>query len=433
MFHKKFLLPTVAVMATMLVVAGCKKDDDTITPTPAGSAQIKAVHASPNAPAVDILVDGNVVRSGLSFPANTGYAQVTSGTRNIKVRVSGTSTIAIDANVPFSENSFTTIFAVDSVSKISTVVLNDNLASPAAGKAHVRFVHLSPNAPAVDIALQGGAVVFANTSFKGFKDFTPLDAGTYDLEVRVAGTQTVVLPLNGIVLKAGEIYTVFARGFVGGTGAQALGAEIIVNKAVPGAPTVGNGRVLVTHASPDAPGVDLLVANSIAGSNLTFPNSTGYLNVGGGARGVKVNVTGTSTTVINANLPIAANANYSVFAVDSVAKLSTLVLTDDLTAPAAGKAHVRFVHLSPNAPAVDVAVTGGAVVFGNRAFKQFTNFTPLDAGTYNLEVRVAGTATVVLPLPGIALQAGKIYTVFARGFVGGTGAQALGAQIIVNN
>jgi len=93
---------------------------------------------------------------------------------------------------------------------------------------------------------------------------------------------------------------------------------------------------------------------------------------------------------------------------------------------------VRFVHLSPDAPAVDIAVTGGGVVFGDVAFREFLGFTPLDAGTYNLEVRLAGTPTVVLPLPGITLEAGKIYTVFARGFVGGSGAQALGAEIIVN-
>ena len=32
-----------------------------------------------------------------------------------------------------------------------------------------------------------------------------------------------------------------------------------------------------------------------------------------------------------------------------------------------------------------------------------------------------------------ALQAGKIYTVFAKGLVAGTGAQALGAQIVTHN
>jgi hypothetical protein len=192
-------------------------------------------------------------------------------------------------------------------------------------------------------------------------------------------------------------------------------------------------QVMAIHASPNAPGVDLLVDNATAGTNLTFPNNTAYLPVDGGTRNVKINVTGTMTSVINANLPVTGGVNYSVFAVDSVAKLSTLVVVDDLTTPASGKAHLRFLHLSPNAPAVDIALTGGGVLIGNKSFKEYTAFTPLDAGTYNLEVRVAGTSTVVLPLPGIALTAGKIYTVFAKGFVGGTGAQALGAAIIVNN
>lgn len=198
--------------------------------------------------------------------------------------------------------------------------------------------------------------------------------------------------------------------------------------------TKSYAKVLVTHASPNAPGVDLLVDNSKQNTAaLSFPSNTGYLQVEAGTRNIKVNVSGTSTTVINADLPLSKDQNYSVFAIDSVSKISALVLTDDLTAPASGKAHVRFVHLSPNAPAVDVAVTGGAVVFGNKAFKDYTAFTPLDAGTYNLEVRVAGTSTVALPLPGITLQAGKIYTVFAKGFLGGTGSAALGAEIIANN
>ena len=198
--------------------------------------------------------------------------------------------------------------------------------------------------------------------------------------------------------------------------------------------TKSYAKVLVTHASPNAPGVDLLVDNSKQNTAaLNFPSNTGYLQVEAGTRNIKVNVSGTSTTVINADLALSKDQNYSVFAIDSVSKISALVLTDDLTAPASGKAHVRFVHLSPNAPAVDVAVTGGAVVFGNKAFKDYTAFTPLDVGTYNLEVRVAGTSTVALPLPGITLQAGKIYTVFAKGFLGGTGSEALGAEIIANN
>lgn len=200
------------------------------------------------------------------------------------------------------------------------------------------------------------------------------------------------------------------------------------------APQISNAEVLVIHASPDAPGVDLLVDNVKVNSQaLTFPNNTGYLNVPAGNRNIKVNASGTSTSVIDANLDLSADISYSIFAIDSLASIAPLVIEDNLGTPASGKSHVRFIHLSPNAPAVDITLTDGTVVFGNKAFGQYTPFTPLDAGTYNLQVRLAGTSTVVLNLPNIVLENGKIYTVFAKGFVGGNGDQALGAQIIVNN
>jgi hypothetical protein len=198
-------------------------------------------------------------------------------------------------------------------------------------------------------------------------------------------------------------------------------------------------RVMVVHASPNAPAVDLRVNNAVALSNVAYPANSNYSSIGAGSTNIKVSPTGTTNYVIDATVDLKSNMNYSVFAIDSVAKIKAAVVTDDLTAPAAGKAHVRFFHFSPNAPAVDIAVTGGPVVFSNRMFNDqatnnaLQNFTPLDAGTYNLEVRLAGTNTVVLSLPNVMLTAGKIYTVFAKGFVGGTGMQALGAQVITNN
>ncbi len=191
--------------------------------------------------------------------------------------------------------------------------------------------------------------------------------------------------------------------------------------------------VKVVHASPDAPGVDLLVDDKVAGTNLTYPNNTGYLQVNSGTRNIKVNVTGSSTTVIEANLSLMTNKNYSIFAVNSVSNIEAIVFDDDLRAPASGKAHVRFIHLSPDAPAVDITLSDGTIVFGNYVFKQGSAFTPLDAGTYDLQARVSGTSTVALDLPGIQLEAGQIYTVFARGFLSGSGNQALSAEIIVNN
>lgn len=198
--------------------------------------------------------------------------------------------------------------------------------------------------------------------------------------------------------------------------------------------SIGVSRILFVHASPDAPAVDINLGIQPVARDLVFGNNTPYRYTWSGPRKVLVNVANTSTNVINATATLSPRTFYSVFATGTVADLKPLVLVDDLRAPAMGKAHVRFVHLSPNAPAVDVAVAGGGpVVFGNKAFRQYTEFTPLPAGTYDLEVRVAGTNTVALPLPGVTLQAGKIYTVYAKGLLGGTGSQALGAGVIVNS
>lgn len=198
-------------------------------------------------------------------------------------------------------------------------------------------------------------------------------------------------------------------------------------------------KVMVIHASPNAPAVDVRINGTVALTNVPFLTNSAYTTLNSGSTNIKVSPTGTTTNVIDATVTLLADKSYSVFAIDSVSKIKAAVTVDDLTTPAAGKAHVRFLHLCTNAPAVDIAVTGGAVLFSNRTFNDQTanaalaNFTPLNAGTYNLEVRLAGTNTVALPLPNITLVAGKIYTVYAKGFLGGTGAQALGAQIIANN
>lgn len=198
-------------------------------------------------------------------------------------------------------------------------------------------------------------------------------------------------------------------------------------------------RVMVVHASPDAPAVDIRVNNQVAVSGLAFLTNTPYVPVAVGNNNIRVSPAGASVDVINANVPFMAGRNYTVFAVDSVSKIKAALVEDNLTAPAAGKSHIRFFHFSPNAPAVDIAITGGPVVFANRTFNDqaanpnLASFTPVDAGTYNLEVRLAGTNTVVLAIPGVPVAAGKIYTVYAKGTVGGTGAQALGAQLIANN
>lgn len=212
--------------------------------------------------------------------------------------------------------------------------------------------------------------------------------------------------------------------------------SIVSCKKDEGTPAPTTSKVLVVHASPNAPAVDILVDNQEVDSSLAYLENTGYLTVNGGTRNVKVNVANTATTVINANVTFDAGKSYSVFAVDSVSKISAVVLLDSFATPTSTQSIVRFVHLSPNAPAVNVTVAGTTTsLFTGVAFKnaQITTITtPSTAIILNVSLTSDPTNTV-LSVPNVTLVGGKIYTIYARGFAGATGATALGASIIANN
>jgi hypothetical protein len=182
----------------------------------------------------------------------------------------------------------------------------------------------------------------------------------------------------------------------------------------------GEPRVRVVHASPDAPAVDVWVEGSVAFSNAPFTGITDYASLSPGTFNVQVVPAGaTEPVVIDADLTLEADTDYTVVAVGQLADIEPLVLIDDNSAPAADKAHVRFVHASPDAPAVDIAVTGGPLLFADVPFKGVGAYLPVDAGTYDLEARLAGTDTVALSVPGVTLAEGTVYTVFAMGLAGG--------------
>ncbi len=179
-------------------------------------------------------------------------------------------------------------------------------------------------------------------------------------------------------------------------------------------------NVRVIHASPDAPNVDVFANGGLAFSNLAFGQATDYAALPGGDYNFQVTPFGQmNPVVIDADASLMGGTDYSIVAVDTLANIAPLVLVDDNTLDP-DQARVRFVHASPDAPAVDIAVAGGGpVLFSDISFTNVGDYLSLDAGTYDLEVRVAGTDNVVLDLAGITLDAGTVYSVFAMGFAGG--------------
>lgn len=221
------------------------------------------------------------------------------------------------------------------------------------------------------------------------------------------------------------MFRVLPRSWAWSMGAAALVALGALTMFAPrSASAADTGRVRVMHASPDAPAVDIFVDGAKAVTALAFPANTPYVSLPAGGHNVKVFVSpsnGSGAPALEANIEVAAGKDYTILAVGQLSKgtLGLFPIEDDNSTPAAGKAHVRLIHASPDAPPVNVAVSGTDTnVFTGVAYRSFSPYVPVPAGTYNLDVKVNSSGATVLSIPGLKLDSQTVYTAVAVGLAG---------------
>nr|WP_155890947.1 DUF4397 domain-containing protein [Ectobacillus panaciterrae] len=175
-------------------------------------------------------------------------------------------------------------------------------------------------------------------------------------------------------------------------------------------------KVRVLHASPNAPAFDMYVNGQRVLQNLTYKQSSNYLSLPQGQYRIDIYTAGTQASpILSAIVPVMNNTAYMVAATGDASKLQLLSFVDSTYLPY-GEAKIRFAHLSPDAPAVDVTMKDGEVLFPNVSFKQITEYLQVSPGTADLEVRTAGTKNAVLSLPNTKIQPNKVYTIYAVGY-----------------
>jgi hypothetical protein len=159
-----------------------------------------------------------------------------------------------------------------------------------------------------------------------------------------------------------------------------------------------------------------------------------------GTYDASVALAGSLTGVLNLNgATLGASTSTSVFAIgllngsgDQALRLAAYA--DDRT-PVADKAKVRVLHLSPDAPAVDVVVlSGGAIAARPVTNLAFPNATAqaleLAPGSYTLAVVPTGASSPILPSAAgvnVQLAPGDVASIAAVGCLSTTGACAGGA------
>ena len=290
-FSRNFFI----LLIVMTVSIGCS-DDDNNAVIPLDSASIRVLHASPDAPNVDVLVDNQVVLSDVSYKQASDFLSVLVGTRNVKVNATGTSTTVIDADLTLAFDSFTTIIATNFLAQIEPLVLPDENTPPSGNFLNIRVVHSAPSAPPVDVYvtapgadINSATPTLSNVAFTEFSDFLEIPEGDYQIRVTTVGSKDPVFDSGTVTLDAGSIFSAVAVDATGG--ASPISLVVLTND--PTTPFIeiddNRARLRAVHASPNAPNVDILVDNALVASDVAFKGVLDYTDVPAGDRNIKVN------------------------------------------------------------------------------------------------------------------------------------------------
>ncbi|CEJ73234.1 Uncharacterised protein [[Clostridium] sordellii] len=177
-----------------------------------GNSIVRVFHASPNAPGVDVYIDNVLTLSDLKFTNLSDYTYLEEGLHKIDIHPAGdANTIVLSKMVDVPDDRIFTIAAVGNLNDLELMLIEDDIDEiPSTKEATFRVVHLSPNAPKVDVLANGNSI-FENLGFKGNTDYIKVPSNSYDIDVVSSDSKDKVLS-NKINLKANRIYTIYVVG-----------------------------------------------------------------------------------------------------------------------------------------------------------------------------------------------------------------------------
>ena len=455
-FSKKFLAG--GMLAATLALAGCGSDSD-------GEALLRVVHASKDAPPVNIRVDRDTVVRALDYAHSSGFVDADSGIVDIVVEAiipGGNADVITVSGITLENNERYSVMAVGDTAAIEALLVAETAASPAAGEVALAVVHASTMAPAVDVyitapgAMLNGTAPSFTVDFKDQIDVGAVPAGTYQIRIALAGEAdpdaNAVYDSGAVDLSpfSGERLLVAAISSVTDTESSASPVKLLVatdSAQVELLDTETHFGARVVHLSPNATAAAAGAVEVFATSDVlpgtvelipTFnyedivPAADSYVELEPGSYVFDVNPDNDSnadTLYTSPSLPLMMGHEYTVIAAGLVggAPAFDLLSTVDENRPVVTQASVKIVHGSPAAGLVDVYVTpegtvstadilagnGGTPLLDDFAFGDITPYVALAPGKYDIRVIAAGPVAAI-DIAGFEVTAGLVATVIAK-------------------
>lgn len=410
-----------AVCAAALALAGCGGGGDLDN-----ELALRVIHASPDAPAVNLLIDAAVVRAAVDYKSGTGYIYLTPRTYQLGIEAllpQGNLTVLDEARALAAGTQFTALVVGKAGDDTLDWLRIDRPFEPIpSGRLRVEIVHAAPDAPLVNVTLvsaTAGAVPALQTalSYKGTSGRQLIDpAGDYIVEISLAADPDAVLfRASSLSLNAGRdlLFVVVANTATGPSPVSLVLNDGFVNGEILDAGTTSDLRVI--HAAPDAPALDVIADPAVeADPEITLADAVGYLDVTAyqslppanyTIRGVLDSDPSPQTPPFTTTRSLLRGQRGTLLATglrgSTPPSFDDLVLVD-LIRPVALYGKVRVIDAAPAGAVVDVYVktTGTDIAtvdatLRNLGLRGSTAHLAFSPGNYTLTVTTAGTKTVL--------------------------------------
>ena len=427
---------------------------------------VRALHASPDAPAVNIIVNGATALTGVDYSQGSGFVPVVEQ-NNIQVEAitPAGNAIVIDADIALDYNTEASILAVgtvdpadDGLGVFALPIINpsDSLITP--GFFRAQIVHGSPSAPPVNVyvtALSDDLSMASPVNGVGtplsFEDFTgQLEVPEGDYQIRIVAdgdaTLTPVFDSGEISLAAGADLMIVAIANTG-PGTSAVDLVVLDGTAATKIEDVATpASAIAVHLSPDAPAVDILAdVNSTPDVDESLPlvRNVAFgefcdLNAVPAPGDYTISVAANAdNSIVAAQFPLVVDPGTEVTAIVSgFLDLNMAGLTPAITAlpqvddrrSVFTETKLRVTHGSPSTGPVDIYLVPAGTVIDNTIAPAFedvpfgadTGQLSIASGIYDAVVTGADSTTPAIELLGLDFTTGgSVLNVIARDLAAG--------------
>jgi len=166
-------------LAMVPFLTSCLDDDEArIDPVP--EAYVSFYHGAPNLSSLQIEVDNRRYNTNtFDYSTYFDYGRFYTGERNFSFKLGNAANSLMDTLVEFEADKAYSFFISEEADGFLPVIVEDEIESPAQGKALIRLINLSPDAPEVSLLMgEDEEEVFENQAYRAIAASTGVIPGS---------------------------------------------------------------------------------------------------------------------------------------------------------------------------------------------------------------------------------------------------------------